>query len=179
MLRFSSLLLVISALCFHLAHGAPQLLPRFNWAKGAMWGGPHGTWFDDSGVLAKFGSPRLASITLRGDKRLDGISYTVFDDSNNGSKNFQHGGSGGKEVKFDLWSDEYITQFTICTDKHGGRTRVFSFGFSTNKPNRKIFVGSRSGNCIDRKTSTNMRLIGFFGQKGNEIDALGFVSKYV
>ncbi|KAB5588286.1 putative effector protein/endonuclease [Ceratobasidium theobromae] len=186
MFRISSLLLlVVSVFCFHLVHGAPQLLPRFNWGKGAMWGSEeHGTWFDDSGDLKTFGNPRLISVTLRGGDRLDAISYTVTDDSKIRAVNYHHGGGGGSELKFDFAANEYVTSVTVCTGRTGRpgakHTRISGIQIFTNIANHGIGVGSLGGSsCVNHPLEANKRLIGFFGRQGDEIDAVGLVFKYV
>ncbi|KAG9103717.1 hypothetical protein FRC07_009939 [Ceratobasidium sp. 392] len=78
-----------------------------NLRQSDLYGGPHGTWFNDLPSLPT--SPKAASITLRGASRLDGLSITLTSGAT-----FNHGGIGGAASTLKLSSGERITSVKPC-----------------------------------------------------------------
>ncbi|CAE6492614.1 unnamed protein product [Rhizoctonia solani] len=132
-----------------------------------LYGGPHGTWFNDLPLLPL--SPKLSSITLRGGNRLDGITLTLTS-----GQRFTHGGTGGTATSLQLFSGEYITSVKLCWGKRNGHTRNFYAQATTNQEN-VIQAGQMTDDCATAIAPSNYGVVGTYGQDGKEIDQLGFL----
>ncbi|KAB5589516.1 putative effector protein [Ceratobasidium theobromae] len=179
MLRNSLLSLALITLCFHGVHSASP--PPPDYIEGTEWGGPNGHSFNDYYDIKTFTNPRLTSVTLRGDKRMDGIEYTVTY-GNNQKKTYKHGGGGGTAgTALELAAGEVITQYDICAHKKDYHTRIFYLKLYTNKNQERHTghdMGSGSCNYGEKPPGGGYDPVGFFGREGEEIDALGFIYKH-
>ncbi|KAH8585476.1 hypothetical protein B0O99DRAFT_696443 [Bisporella sp. PMI_857] len=135
----------------------------------------HGTQFSDlSIVTASESSAILASITIRGGSRVDGISYTY---AWNGIPAISHGGTGGTAYSLALAYGEDITTVKACADRYrpnivtAYHTRIFYLSITTTL-GYGVTAGSISGTCTTWTAPAGMGLIGFEGRDGDEIDAI-------
>ncbi|KAG5634707.1 hypothetical protein H0H81_001045 [Sphagnurus paluster] len=146
-------------------------------------GGPHGDPFNDiprvlGGSLASVA--KLTSITIRGAKRVDGISYTVKN-PNGASTTTTHGGNGGDPATLNLNAGERIVKVEACSDTYSSRTRVFFLKFTTSS-GRTLQNGKASGDCATSTIPTDAGaggaqwgLVGFWGRDGEELDRIGAI----
>ncbi|CAE6481796.1 unnamed protein product [Rhizoctonia solani] len=118
-----------------------------------LYGGPHGTWFNDLPSLAS--SPEVASVTLRGASRLDGITIRLTSGTS-----LSHGGTGGTAYSISLSSGETITSVKLCWGQYSSQTRNFYALITTSAT-----VAAPSG----------FGVVGTYGQSGDEMDQLGFI----
>ncbi|KAG5634706.1 hypothetical protein H0H81_001044 [Sphagnurus paluster] len=144
-------------------------------------GGPHGDPYNDiprvlGGSLASVA--KLTSITIRGAKRVDGISYTV-QNPNGASTTTTHGGNGGDPTTLNLNAGERVVKVEACSDTYSGRTRVFFLKLTTSS-GRTLQNGKASGDCATSTIPTDAGaggaqwgLVGFWGRDGNEMDRVG------
>ncbi|MDQ1094097.1 hypothetical protein QE400_003510 [Xanthomonas sacchari] len=149
------------------------LAAQFGWAVGAtvrtsdQFGGPHGTPFND---IAKGAEQRtIASVTLRGASRLDGIALGL----DNGST-LAHGGSGGDPVTLRLGSNERLTSATLSVGQYNGHTRLFSLSLRTNQ-GRSLSAGTPTAETYTLTAPSGWHIAGFTGRDGDEIDKLGAI----
>ncbi|KAJ4988765.1 hypothetical protein SVAN01_05742 [Stagonosporopsis vannaccii] len=152
------------------------VLVDFTWSlKGALrvgdaYGGEFGTWFSDLDALANVGSPRVASVTLRGKERLDAVSVALAS-----GQTFSHGGSGGTAASLALGAGETLTGATLCQGEKDGKTRIFYAQLRTSA-GRSVSAGTKTGACVERTAASGYSFVGFLGRAGDEVDKLGFVS---
>ncbi|CAE7162069.1 unnamed protein product [Rhizoctonia solani] len=135
--------------------------------QSGLYGGLHGTWFNDLATIPT--SPRLLSITLRGAKRLDGLTLTLAS-----GQTFKHGGSGGDPYSLSLASGEYIVSVKLCWSRQVLRTRIFYARATTNKGN-SIQAGKKTRNCATATAPSGYGVVGTYGRDGDEMDQLGFI----
>ncbi|PLB45316.1 endonuclease/exonuclease/phosphatase family protein [Aspergillus steynii IBT 23096] len=135
-----------------------------------LFGGPHGTWFNDMPSLPNSKTQsKPSNILLRGANRLDGVTLTMAS-----GKNYTHGGTGGDLVKLALNEDEYWIQSTLCQGKHNNHTRIFYLQAVTSVGN-KLEVGTQTDDCQEFRAPQGWQVVGFYGRDGDELDQLGFI----
>lgn len=136
--------------------------------------------FNDYGTIKPLTNPRLTSVTLRGNKRMDGIEYTVTY-GNNQKQSFKHGGGGGTAgTALELKPGEVINKYDICAGKKHRHTRIFYLKLYTNKGQER-HTGYDLGpdDCnYGEVPEAGYDPVGFFGRDGDEIDALGLIYKH-
>ncbi|EUC54419.1 endonuclease/exonuclease/phosphatase family protein [Rhizoctonia solani AG-3 Rhs1AP] len=132
-----------------------------------LWGGSHGTWFNDLVDLPPF--PQATSFTLRGANRLDGLTMNLTS-----GQSFKHGGSGGTESTLSLASGEYIISVKLCWGVKNRHTRNFYAQASTNKGN-VVQAGRTTDNCATAVAPKGYGVVGTYGQAAKEMDQLGFI----
>lgn len=117
-------------------------------------------------------NPKVASITVTGNKRLDAISFTMAS-----GKTLTHGGEGGtpRTVKFE--KDEYITFVKLCwgpKKKNTGSDRIH-YIFIKTSTDRAFEKGLETWNCKDISAPKGLAIVGAHGRSANEVDQLGFI----
>ncbi|CAE6404012.1 unnamed protein product [Rhizoctonia solani] len=130
-------------------------------------GGPHGTWFNDLASMPAF--PKLASITLRGCDRLNGLILTLTS-----GQTFTHGGSGEQPYSLNLSLGEYVQSIKLCWGTKHGHTRNFYALATTNRGN-SIYAGKTTIDCANATAPSGYGVVGAYGRNGEEIDQLGFI----
>lgn len=155
------------------------VLVDFAWTlKGALrvgdaWGGEFGTWFNDLDALAGVGNARVATVTLRGKDRLDGVAVVL-----GSGQTLTHGGTGGAASSLTLNAGETVTAATLCQGEKSGKTRIFYAQLRTSA-GRSVSAGTKTATCVERTAASGYSFVGFLGRSGDEIDKLGFVSSKV
>jgi endonuclease/exonuclease/phosphatase family metal-dependent hydrolase len=149
------------------------LLTNFSWSLKSgfllsdLFGGPHGTPFND---LAQLATTSVASkFIIRGGSRVDqvGVQLTT-------GTLLQHGGTGGTEKTLTLNAGEYVQSVKLCSGQKDGRTRIFYIELRTNQ-GRSIATGSQTSSSVTYTAATGWRVTGFFGNSGDEVDKLGII----
>ncbi|KAL4822067.1 Endonuclease/exonuclease/phosphatase [Aspergillus spinulosporus] len=146
---------------------------RFTWTKSDsfrlsnLYGGPHGTWFNDLPSLSS--TTRLSSISISGGNRLDSLTFTFT----NGTS-ITHGGSGGTAQTLTLANEEIWTTTKLCQGKYNDHTRIFYMRVTTDQGN-EIAVGTETSECVTYETESGWGVIGAWGRAGDEVDMLGVV----
>ncbi|KAG9079648.1 hypothetical protein FS749_008339 [Ceratobasidium sp. UAMH 11750] len=138
-----------------------------NLRQSDLYGGPHGTWFNDLPSLPT--SPKAASITLRGGSRLDGISITLTSGAT-----FAHGGTGGTASMLTLSSGETITSIKLCWGIYNSHTRNF-YALATTSAGRTVSAGTATSDCATATAPSGFGVVGTYGQSGDEMNQLGFI----
>ncbi|KAI9712022.1 MAG: hypothetical protein M1820_001730 [Bogoriella megaspora] len=110
-----------------------------NFRQSNLWGGPHGTWFNDLPSIPA--SAKVSNINIRGGARLDGVALTLTSGAT-----FSHGGTGGSPVSLTLADDEYWTQAQICEAQYNGDTRIFNIRITTSAGNT-LTAGTATSDC--------------------------------
>ncbi|KAB5589332.1 putative effector protein [Ceratobasidium theobromae] len=182
MLRIAALLLAASTLCLAITTPRPTVQPvqeeQAKLLKSNAYGSANGNSFDDAVSIqvplagttgTSTNGPKLLSLTLRGGKRLDGISFGLTS-----GETFNHGGSGGVPRSITLDYNEYIKSVKLCWGKKGKKSRIF-YALATTSTERTIEAGKTTGNCEDVATPDGYTVVGGYGRSGDEIDQLGFV----
>ncbi|KAJ4381233.1 hypothetical protein N0V86_003582 [Didymella sp. IMI 355093] len=152
------------------------VLVDFTWTlKGQLqigdaYGGEFGTWFNDLDTVAKAGNAKVATVTLRGQNRLDGVSLSL-----SSGQTLTHGGSGGTASTLTLNAGETLTAATLCQGDKDGKTRIFYAQLRTSA-GRSVSAGTKTSTCVDKTAASGSSFVGFLGRSGDEIDKLGFVS---
>ncbi|WP_156723737.1 jacalin-like lectin [Streptomyces apocyni] len=147
------------------AVGFTWSLPDGGLRASDFFGGPHGAAFNDAPALPTTLAPR--TLTLRGGARLDGLALTHDDGTV-----LRHGGTGGAPVSLTLASGEHLTSVTLSRGKKDGRTRVFSASFGTDQ-GRTLAAGAPTTDRVTFSAPPGLRIVGFAGRSGDEIDKLG------
>ncbi|KAG2518313.1 hypothetical protein JM18_007252 [Phytophthora kernoviae] len=132
-------------------------------------GGPHGTPFTDVALAAA--GQTVSSITIRAEKRVDGVSLEVSDPT---ESTLAHGGTGGIPKKLQLKSGEYITSMEVHWGKKEERTRIFYLKFKTNK-GRSVEGGTKTSAKATVTAPKGFQLSGLHGRSDKEVDALGAI----
>ncbi|GAA2648230.1 jacalin-like lectin [Streptomyces vastus] len=130
-----------------------------------VFGGPHGTAFNDADDLPATPAPR--TLTLRGNARLDAVSLT-----HDGGTSLTHGGTGGTATSLTLAADEHLTSVKLTSAQKDGHTRIFSAAFTTDK-SRTLTSGSPTSSTMTYTAPAGWQIVGFTGRAGAEIDKLG------
>lgn len=152
------------------------VLVDFTWTlKGQLrigdaYGGEHGTWFNDLDTLAKTANAKVATVTLRGQERLDGVALSLTS-----GQTLTHGGTGGKASSLTLNAGETLVAATLCQGEKNGRTRIFYAQLRTSA-GRSVSAGVKTSTCVERTAAAGQSFVGFLGRSGDEIDKLGFIS---
>ncbi|KAH6618537.1 Endonuclease/exonuclease/phosphatase [Boeremia exigua] len=137
---------------------------------GDAYGGEFGTWFNDLDTLKAAGSPKVASVSLRGQNRLDGVSIGLAS-----GQTLTHGGTGGAASSLTLNAGETLTAATLCQGERDGKTRIFYAQLRTSA-GRSVAAGTKTSTCVERTAASGYAFVGFVGRAGDEVDKLGFVS---
>ncbi|MFE0450467.1 jacalin-like lectin [Streptomyces sp. NPDC058914] len=132
---------------------------------GDFFGGPHGTAFNDADDLPAAPSPR--TLTLRGGSRLDAVSLL-----HDGGTTLTHGGTGGTASSLTLATGEHLTSMKLTQGQKGGRTRLFSAAFTTDK-GRTLSAGTATSDARTFTAPPGWQIVGFTGRSGDEVDKLG------
>ncbi|KAL4916043.1 Endonuclease/exonuclease/phosphatase [Aspergillus aurantiobrunneus] len=146
---------------------------EFSWTKSDsfrlsdLYGGPHGTWFNDLANLTT--GLRITSVSVSGANRVDSISITL----SNGDV-LTHGGTGGTAQELALAEDEYWIATRVCQDKYNDHTRVFYIAITTDQGNT-VSVGKETDECVEWQAEEGWGVIGAWGRSGDEVDMLGVV----
>jgi endonuclease/exonuclease/phosphatase family metal-dependent hydrolase len=130
-------------------------------------GGPHGTGFNDLGLLP--GNPVIRTLSIRGGARVDQVAATL----SNGYV-LSHGGNGGTLASLTLAANEYPRQLFLCSGQVNGLTRIFYARFTTNT-NRTLAGGRTTGSCTTFTAPANWQIVGFHGRSGDNVDKLGAI----
>jgi endonuclease/exonuclease/phosphatase (EEP) superfamily protein YafD len=131
-----------------------------------LFGGPHGTPFNDLDNLSAGSSP--IGFTLRAGKRVDNVGVRLAGGA------LTHGGSGGTAYNLNLNAGEYVNYVKMCAGKHNGQTRIFYVQLKTNH-GRTLTGGRQTSNVKEFFIPSGWKLAGFYGNAGTEIDKLGLV----
>lgn len=146
---------------------------EFKWAgangfsQSDLYGGPHGSWFNDLPSLPT--SPKVASVTLRGAKRLDAVSFTL----STGAV-LSHGGTGGDASSLTLASGEYFTSAKLCWGEYNSHTRNF-YALLTTSSGRTVSAGTTTDDCATVTAPSGSGIVASYGQSGDEMDLLGWI----
>ncbi|ETO76975.1 hypothetical protein F444_07842 [Phytophthora nicotianae P1976] len=132
-------------------------------------GGPHGNQFSDQPAATS--GQTITSLTVRGAKRIDGLTLEV---SAPIAQTFTHGGTGGDPYTVKLSAGEYITSMEAHWGQKDGHTRIFYLNFGTSAGNT-VSAGSQTEEKASITAPEGYQLGGFFGRDGDEIDLLGVV----
>ncbi|KAJ8566763.1 hypothetical protein ON010_g6357 [Phytophthora cinnamomi] len=132
-------------------------------------GGPHGNEFSDQSAATS--GQTIASLTVRGANRIDGLSLEV---SGPKAQTFTHGGTGGDPYTLKLGKGEYITSMEAHWGQKGGHTRIFYLNFGTSAGN-SVSAGTQTDEKGSVTAPDGYQLGGFFGRDGDEVDLLGVV----
>ncbi|RLN38136.1 hypothetical protein BBO99_00008753 [Phytophthora kernoviae] len=132
-------------------------------------GGPHGNQFSDQAAATS--GQTIGSITVRGAKRVDGLTLEVVGPT---AATFIHGGTGGTDNTLKLGAGEHITSMEVHWGQRNGHTRIFFLNFGTSAGN-SVAVGSQTAEKATITAPEGYQLGGFFGRDGDEIDLLGVV----
>ena len=152
------------------------VLVDFTWTlkgqlqTGDAYGGEYGTWFNDLDTLAKISNAKVATVTLRGQERLDGIAVSLAT-----VQSLTHGGTGGSASTLTLGSGETLTGATLCQGEKGGKTRIFYAQLRTST-GKSVSAGTKTNTCVEMTAASGYSFIGFLGRSGDEFDKLGFIS---
>ncbi|BCS18861.1 endonuclease/exonuclease/phosphatase family protein [Aspergillus puulaauensis] len=147
----------------------------FSWTKSDsfrlsdLYGGPHGTWFNDLLNLPTTSGLKTSTISLSGENRVDSISLTL----SNGDT-ITHGGSGGTAQELTLADDEYWTKTRLCQGKYNDHTRIFYIAVTTDQGN-SVSVGKETDECVEYEAEDGWGVVGAWGRSGDEVDRLGVV----
>ncbi|KAL3496528.1 Endonuclease/exonuclease/phosphatase [Aspergillus germanicus] len=134
-----------------------------------LFGGPHGTWFNDLPTLPASTGTKLTKITLRGGDRLDGLTLTLSTGTST-----THGGTGGTAVDLELGTDEYWTGTRLCQGQRNDHTRIFYIEVTTSAGN-SVSVGTETDECVEYQAESGWQVLGVYGRDGDEVDRLGVV----
>lgn len=132
-----------------------------------LYGGPHGTWFNDLATLPA--SPKVASISFIGGARLDFVGLTL-----RSGQTFAHGYLGGIRATLNLATGEYWSKATVCQGKRDSRTRIF-YILATTSTGRTLAAGVKTEECNESIAPAGWGIVGYNGQDEEWIDMLGFV----
>uniref|UniRef100_A0AAV1V557 Jacalin-type lectin domain-containing protein n=1 Tax=Peronospora matthiolae TaxID=2874970 RepID=A0AAV1V557_9STRA len=113
----------------------------------------------------------IGSITIRGNKRVDGVSLEVLGPS---VTTYNHGGKGGTDHVLKLGEREYITSMEVHRGEKNDGKRIFYLSFGTSDGNT-ISAGTKTPEMLTVTAPEGFQLGGFFGRCGDEIDTLGAI----
>ncbi|KAL4988175.1 Endonuclease/exonuclease/phosphatase [Aspergillus falconensis] len=145
----------------------------FTWTKSDsfrlsnLYGGPHGTWFNDLASLSS--TTRLSSISIAGGNRLDSVTLTFA----NGTS-ITHGGTGGTAQTLTFADGEAWTTTKLCQGKYNDHTRIFYMHVTTDQGN-ELAVGTETSECVTYEAESGWAVVGAWGRAGDEVDMLGVV----
>jgi endonuclease/exonuclease/phosphatase family metal-dependent hydrolase len=130
-------------------------------------GGPHGTAFNDVGLLPS--NPKVSKLVIRTGSRVDRVEVVLSN-----SYILSHGGTGGTEASLALSGNEYLSSVDLCSAQYSGHTRVFYTKFTTST-GRTLAGGSTTSSCVKYTAPSGYQISGFHGRAGDEVDRLGVV----
>jgi len=142
-----------------------SLQPAFDMSD--LFGGPHGTPFNDLETLVASSAP--GSFTIRTGKRVDNVGVTLTTGAA-----LTHGGTGGTAQTLTLQSGEYISSVTLNEGQYNGHTRIFYIKLTTNL-GRTLAGGTQTSDAVTYTTPEGYMVAGFYGNSGDEVDKLGLV----
>jgi endonuclease/exonuclease/phosphatase family metal-dependent hydrolase len=142
-----------------------SLQPTFDMSD--LFGGPHGTPFNDLETLVASSAP--GSFTIRTGKRVDNVGVTLTTGAA-----LTHGGTGGTAQTLTLQSGEYISSVTLNAGQYNGHTRIFYIKLTTNL-GRTLAGGTQTTDAVTYTTPAGYRVAGFYGNSGDEVDKLGLI----
>lgn len=130
------------------------------------------TWFNDlpSTPNSTTGTGKPNKISLRGGERLIAVGLTLTS-----GKKYNHGGTDGTLHELVLAENEYWTRAQLCQGKHNDHTRNF-YLLATTSAGNTISAGQVTNDCREFKVENGWQIVGFYGQNGDEIDQLGFIT---
>ncbi|KAF2629612.1 hypothetical protein BU25DRAFT_363780 [Macroventuria anomochaeta] len=137
---------------------------------GDAYGGEYGTWFNDLDTLSKTSNAKVATVTLRGQNRLDSVALSLTS-----GETLTHGGTGGTASTLTLSSGETLTAATLCQGVKDDKERIFYAELRTSA-DRSVSAGVKTSTCVEKTAASGYSFVGFLGRSGDEIDKLGFVS---
>lgn len=132
-----------------------------------LFGGPHGTPFNDLPRLTSTSAP--AVVTIRAGSRVDNVGVTLNDGST-----LSHGGTGGTLKSLTLQAGEYINSVTLNSAQYNGHTRIFYIKLTTSF-GRTLSGGSTTPNTATYTAPAGYKIAGFYGNSGDEVDQLGVI----
>jgi endonuclease/exonuclease/phosphatase family metal-dependent hydrolase len=132
-----------------------------------LFGGPHGTPFNDLETLDAGSTPK--TFTIRTGNRVDNIGVTL-----SGGSVLTHGGAGGTARSLTLQTGEYVAEVTLNSGSYNGHTRIFYIKLVTNL-GRTLAGGSQTSNTVTYTAPAGYKVAGFHGNSGNEVDKLGLI----
>jgi len=132
-----------------------------------LFGGPHGTPFNDLETLVASSAP--ASFTIRTGKRVDNVGVSLTSGAV-----LTHGGTGGTAQTLTLQSGEYISSVTLNEGQYNGHTRIFYIKLTTNL-GRTLAGGTQTSDAVTYTTPAGYKVAGFYGNSGDEVDKLGLI----
>jgi endonuclease/exonuclease/phosphatase family metal-dependent hydrolase len=132
-----------------------------------LFGGPHGTPFNDLEILVASSTPK--TFTIRGGSRIDNVGVTLTDGTV-----LSHGGTGGTAQSLTLQSGEYVSSVTLNEDVYNGHTRIFYIKLVTNL-GRTLAAGSQTSDAVTYTAPAGYKVAGFYGNSGDEVDKLGLI----
>ncbi|ETN10103.1 hypothetical protein PPTG_10831 [Phytophthora nicotianae INRA-310] len=133
------------------------------------YGGPHGNAFSDIPKLTLGQS--LASITLRGEERLDAVTIQVLEPQ---GLIYNHGGPGGKDSTLVFEAGEYVNSMEVHWCKNDGRTQVCYVNFGTSE-GKNVSVGTKTQQSATAVAPKGFQLSGLFGRSEDEVYQLGAI----
>ncbi|KAH8730418.1 Endonuclease/exonuclease/phosphatase [Phaeosphaeriaceae sp. PMI808] len=122
-------------------------------------GGEFGDWYNDLATIGNLSPGSVATVTLRGQNRLDAIGVTW-----KSGQTFRHGGNGGNEVSLTLQDGELLVAATL----------IFYAELRTSK-GRSLKSGTMTSDCVEQSAPQGSGIVGFLGRGGDEVDMVGFV----
>jgi len=132
-----------------------------------LFGGPHGTPFNDLATLVASSTPK--TFTIRGGSRIDNVGVTLADGTV-----LSHGGTGGTAQSLTLQSGEYVSSVTLNEDQYDGHTRIFYIKLVTNL-GHTLSAGTPTSDAVTYTAPTGYKVAGFYGNSGDEVDKLGLI----
>jgi endonuclease/exonuclease/phosphatase family metal-dependent hydrolase len=130
-------------------------------------GGAGGEPFNDLSALTE--RPSIASISVRGAERVDGLSVSYADNST-----LVHGGTGGVQAVLELEAGDLLRRAELCTGDRDGAISIFYAAFETDG-GKRVEAGTRSADCVTFEAPPSFAITGFYGRAGSEIDRLGLL----
>ena len=141
------------------------LQPAFGMSD--LFGGPHGTPFNDLETLAASSTPQ--TFTIRGGSRVDNVGVTLT----NGTV-LSHGGTGGTAQSLALQNGEYVSAVTLNEGQYNGHTRIFYIKLVTNL-GHTLSAGTQTADAVTYTAPAGYKIAGFYGNSGDEVDKLGLI----
>ena len=130
------------------------------------------SWFNDLPSIPETstGNNKPHKISLRGDERVDAVKLTLVS-----GKRYTHGGTGGSLEELVMEDNEYWTKAKLCRGKHNGTMRNFYLA-ATTSARKTVAVGEMTADCREFDVEDGWQIVGFYGEDGDEIDQLGFIT---
>ena len=132
-----------------------------------QFGGPHGTAFNDIGILPE--NPTPTTVSIRSGSRVDRVEITLDDGTA-----LSHGGTGGNMHSVSLREGEYLSSVLFCSGKYNHHTRIFYTQFSTSQ-GQTLAGGTITSNCQTFTAPDGWQIVGFHGRAEDELDKTGVI----